>query len=88
MMTHVEPDAVLTMFQGYRNIMKDELTKRSLPFIDIPEESLDPEGYMLPQYRHPDPADEHHANAEFGALMIRRIEDWLEDRSSANLPAL
>jgi len=87
-LNYVEPDAILTIFQGYRTIMKEELTKRSLPFIDIPEECLDPEGYMLPQFRHPDPADAHHANADFGALMIRRIETWLEDTSPINLPAL
>ncbi|MGV8989626.1 MAG: hypothetical protein ACOH2H_25790 [Cypionkella sp.] len=73
----MEPDAVLEIFQSGRTIMKEELTKRSLPFIDIPDECLDPEGYMLPKFRHTDLEDEHHANAEFGALMIRQVEDWL-----------
>lgn len=68
-----EPTRVLTMFQDYRAIMLKELERRKVPVVDIPPECLDDEGFMRSEFRHADPRDEHHANPEFGKLMIRGL---------------
>ncbi|MFC4213880.1 hypothetical protein ACFP4H_12125 [Pseudophaeobacter arcticus] len=65
-----------TCFDTYLEIMKAELKARSVPVIDLPRDCCDAEGFMLQKFRHEDPEDEHHANAEFGALMVSAVERW------------
>lgn len=77
---HMAPGRVRAMFDLYREIMLGELAARDVPVIDVPPECLDAEGFMRPEYRHPDPKDEHHANAAFGERMMARL--------MAGLPAI
>lgn len=70
---HTAPEHVRRLFDGYRAIMLSELAARDIPVLDVPPECLDADGYMHPDYRHENPEDEHHANAAFGALMIKGL---------------
>lgn len=72
----IPPAHGLTMFETYRTIMRDALHKHGVDIVDIPAPCLDDEGFMRPEYRHELPQDEHHANAEFGSLMIQSVADW------------
>ncbi|KAA8610340.1 hypothetical protein AL036_00185 [Salipiger aestuarii] len=67
------PEHVRAMFDGYRAIMLEELAARHIPVLDVPPDCVDADGFMRPEYRHENPEDEHHANAAFGALMIRQL---------------
>lgn len=71
----------LRVFDTYRAIMLAELAARDVPVIDLPPETRQADGFMRPDFRHDDPEDAHHANAAFGALMIRRLQDWAQDRA-------
>ena len=69
----------LRVFDTYRAIMLTELAARDVPVIDLPPEARQADGFMRPDFRHDNPQDAHHANAAFGALMIRRLQDWAQD---------
>ena len=69
----------LRIFDTYRAIMLTELAARDVPVIDLPPEARQADGFMRPDFRHDNPQDAHHANAAFGALMIRRLQDWAQD---------
>ena len=66
----------LRVFDVYREIMLSELAARVVPVINLPPDARQPDGFMRPDYRHDDVDDQHHANAEFGALMISQLQDW------------
>lgn len=70
------PAMAIRMAETYRDIMKAELTARGVDFIDIPAQCRDDEGFMLQEYRYEDPADHHHANRAYGALIVRDIQTW------------
>lgn len=72
----VSHDYAVAVFDTYRSIASAELAKRKIAVVNFPVSCLDAEGFMLPKYRHPDPTDSHHANEEFGILMLRQIVDW------------
>lgn len=57
----------------YRLYVKKELNKRNIPFLLIPSECLDHEGFMLDRYRHTKKPDGHHANDEYGTIMMYKI---------------
>ncbi len=65
-------DFVLTMQRQIRAIQAAEIAALGLPIVYLPDSALDPDGFMSDRYAHEDPADTHHANAAFGALMIER----------------
>lgn len=67
---------LLGLDHAYRAVMRDQLQTRAIPIIETPDACFDPQGFMLSSYRNEDPADTHHGNAEYGALMIREIERW------------
>jgi len=67
---------LLGLDAAYRTVMRAELTARAIPVVAVPGGCFDQTGFMCPDYRSEDPADTHHGNAEFGALMIREIEHW------------
>lgn len=80
---HLPATQALTCFDTYLQIMRAELEARSVSVIDLPSKCCDAEGFMLQKFRHEDPEDGHHANADFGALMVSGIERW----AVANLAA-
>ena len=77
MMTFLPEAEVLNMFSKYQKIMLGVLTRHQVHVIGLPEQCLDEDGFMLTKYRHEDPKDHHHANGNFGELMIKQVENWL-----------
>ena len=73
---HLNPVHVLGIFNEYREIMLSELRSREISVIDVPSECLGDDGFMRAEFRHEDPEDEHHANADFGAKIIQKIVEW------------
>lgn len=64
----------------YRDLYAKELAARGIDFILPPDEVKDHEGLLLPQYRHPRPEDRHHANKDYGRLMLMRVADHVHAR--------
>lgn len=64
----------------YRDLYAKELSAHGIDFILPPDEVKDHDGLLLPQYRHPTPDDRHHANKEYGALMLARVVDYIRAR--------
>jgi hypothetical protein len=56
-----------------RKMIMDELKRRTILVAAVPRECVDADGFMLDRYRSENPNDAHHANAEFGVLMIEQI---------------
>jgi hypothetical protein len=68
-----------------QDVMLGELQARSIPLVRIPQDWVDDEGFMQPEWRHEKETDPHHASARFGALMIRRIcEQLIDDEARTN----
>ena len=70
------PDQAQAICAEYFGFMAQELADRGIDIVDVPPETLDQDGFTRPEFRNDNPDDNHHANPAFGALMIRRIEDW------------
>jgi len=77
-------DWLLGHIKAHRAIMTEAMAERGIPIIRRPDHVSDDEGFTLQQYRHPDPQDAHHANADFGIVMLHQIEGYL---SHAEQPA-
>lgn len=75
------PLRLLGLNAAYRAVMRAELAQRAVPVVDVPEACFDRQGFMLSAFRNEDPADTHHGNADFGALMIGQIERWAAARA-------
>lgn len=63
------------------------LEKEDIPFISPPPETITEDGFLEERFHQELSAkgtpDAHHANAEYGALMMQRVLDWLD---TADLP--
>lgn len=73
-------EAVLYIDRRARALMKEHLATLDVPFIDYPPETETPEHLLKPEFYAPDRPgvkDAHHANAEYGSMMIRRVFDFL-----------
>ena len=73
-----DPRDVMAMFEAYREIMFEELAARGIDAIDIPEGTRDSEGFMRPEFHHIEPEDVHHANADYGLLVLDQVTAWQE----------
>ena len=73
---HLPARQAQACFNAYLDTIKAELSARNVAVIELPDRVSDEEGFMLQKYRHEDPEDGHHANADFGALMIAEIDRW------------
>ncbi|CUH51153.1 SGNH/GDSL hydrolase family protein [Shimia marina] len=67
---------VFGIFNRYREIMKTELSRRDVPVLDIPAAALDDEGFMHDALRHPNPKDGHHANGDYGLMVLEQLQTW------------
>lgn len=79
-LSRIAPEMAMAICNEYFAFMRDELGARGVDIIDVPPETLDAEGFTLPEYRSALPGDDHHANEAFGKLMIKRVEDWARVR--------
>lgn len=57
----------------YKSAMKEWLSSRGIPCVEIPKTCLDDVGLMREEFRHENPLDGHHANTAFGKLMLSQI---------------
>lgn len=79
------PEVVQYVDRLSRSLWSTWLETMQIDLIEPPEESVDAEGFMLPEYARlemgngePDP---HHANEQYGDLMIMKIQAYLASRS-------
>jgi hypothetical protein len=73
--------------QRARTLMKNHLVGLGVPFIDCPPEAATPEGLLKPEFYAPDRPgvkDAHHANPDYGLMMMHRVLDYLSS-SKRNL---
>lgn len=65
-----------------RSAFRDRLGERGIPFVEPPPETIADDGFLRSQFNKQnqpgDDPDPHHANGEYGELMIRRIIDHLD----------
>lgn len=72
---YVRQDVVLAIDSFYRELMRSELRKRSVPIVTVPAACLDPRGFTLEQFGRT--TDPHHGNMKFGRLMMLEIEKFV-----------
>ena len=70
-------DVVAEIDRHLQRLMLGELDARSLELVRIPASCLDDHGFMLPEWRNEVETDEHHANQQFGAMMIQQLCAYL-----------
>lgn len=82
-------EVVLHIDNVTRRVLLDWLADHGIDFIAPPPEALRDDGFLMEQYEQKlngyGTTDHHHATPEYGALMWRRIEGYLQMRL-ANLP--
>jgi hypothetical protein len=69
---HTRPESVIAVHQLCKRLIGQELQGRGVVVVDVPPDGRDELGFMHERFRSENPADVHHANAELGAMMIRR----------------
>jgi hypothetical protein len=60
----------------YRAYVNESLADAGIDVVLPPPETYDEDGFLKPEFARPKP-DPHHANAAFGALMIKRIAEFM-----------
>lgn len=55
------------------------LAERGIPSVMMPSHTYDAEGFCEERFRHENPRDKHHGNAELGAVMMRAVFEFLRD---------
>lgn len=82
------PLDVWTRMNGdFRRYVTQQLNAMGVSVVTTPPDCLDADGFMLPKFRHASPTDKHHANADFGAIMLRRMIDLLASRRQSQAVA-
>ncbi|MDV6344915.1 hypothetical protein [Nitrosomonas sp. Is37] len=71
-------EKVKYIHNSYRNYVINELSRKSIPVIEIDSSWVDAKGFMNPRFRRVDKKDQHHGNAEFGRLMMEKIYRFLK----------
>ncbi|WP_238364962.1 hypothetical protein [Mesobacterium pallidum] len=76
------PETVLFIDRLARKTFTDALAKLDIPFIAPPAEVIDDAGFLKPEYFAPDKSngrrDGHHANDDYGQLMMAEVLSFLE----------
>lgn len=78
-------EAIGYIDQRARTLMRNHLTELNVTFVDYPSEAATPEGLLKPEFYAPDRPgvkDTHHANADYGLIMMRRVLDSLSSSKS------
>lgn len=75
------PEVVQHLDRFARGVWASWLAAAAIDVIDPPQESVDDEGFLLPQYARErmrnGERDPHHANEQYGDLMITKIQAYL-----------
>lgn len=69
----------------YRSLTLAILDREAIPVIPVPDTAVDEDGFMLQMYRHRNPKDKTHGNADFGQLMMRQIIHFMQQLDTAPL---
>jgi hypothetical protein len=68
------PDVFIFIDNYYRDFMRRELMLRNVPVVSVSPDCYDSKiGFMFEHYRHPDPKDLYHANAQYGEIMMENV---------------
>lgn len=62
----------------YRSLTLAILDREGIPVLPVPDTALDEDGFTLQKYRHRNPKDKTHGNADFGRLMVRQVVDFMQ----------
>lgn len=81
----IRSDVIHTVNVTYRNIIRSELSRRSIPIVSVPRDCIDDEGFMLEKYRSERPDDVHHGNLVYGRLMMLEILSFLLNWNDSTL---
>ncbi len=73
----IRPEVISYIDGYYRELVKLELKARNIPIIALGSECYDEAGFMHEQYRHANNKDQHHGNAEYGRIMMKKILDFI-----------
>ena len=76
---HIPAEVVIEVDRHLLGVMARECEVRRLEVVRIPEHCMDEEGFMRLEWRNEVETDEHHANREFGALMIQELCAYLRE---------
>lgn len=76
------PSLISTLDRLSRMRMRAWLAERNIPVIAVPAQCIDAEGFMLDCYRSETPDDAHHANAQFGALIMKDMLTFFSGKES------
>lgn len=69
----VDTKSIPNIFIALEDILLREIEKIGVRVIDHRGWSLDSMGNLRDKYKHPDPHDDVHANAEFGFMLLQQI---------------
>jgi hypothetical protein len=72
-MEAIRPEVAKWLGEAYVDFAVKALSDMEVPLIRIPENSVGPDGAMLPEHKSRKKTDSLHANMEFGMEMVRRI---------------
>ncbi len=71
----IRRDIVLHIDRFYRRAAAAKLKALGIPLVAVPLECLDADGFMKPELKHMRVSDQHHGNAAFGAIMMKRVAE-------------
>ena len=74
----IRPEVLIHTDGEYRTIVRQELSKRSIPVVSVPAECIGADGFMLDSFKAERDNDQHHGNTQFGRLMMKAIVKFLE----------
>lgn len=86
LLLHIAPAQAIALQAQVRALQAAALAAAGVEVVPLPPGSLDDEGFMRSAWRHEDPSDSHHANAEFGAARLLQIAAFLR-RQAARVSA-
>jgi hypothetical protein len=62
-----------TLFPAFEDILLELIGETGVSVIDHRSWSLNPDGFLKPEFRHPDPNDQVHGNSLFGKYLLDQI---------------
>ncbi|HIP23507.1 MAG TPA: hypothetical protein EYG79_07950 [Rhodobacteraceae bacterium] len=78
----IKREAIARFDRVARSSFKSKLAEMGVEFLDVPEKTCDEDGLLLPAYKldkwHDGKPDPHHANQEYGALVVDQIFKHIE----------
>lgn len=81
-----DENVVLEVNRLYRKTVENWLTAQGVQVVHTPDEVLEDSGFLAPEFHHPDPEDQHHANAKYGEIYLKKIVDFYEANHSSINP--